>query len=366
VARSAGVAFLSINNKLNDCLNTAISRQVFPGCALAYVRGGESSVVTAGRLTYDDDAAPVTESTVYDCASITKAIPVSNLALWLIDRGRLRTDSRLIDFVPEYVGSFRDAILIRHLLTHTLDFDFRLSEYKDLPPEELLRTVLGVKMKGAPGEKFCYSNAASILLGLVVERASGRPLHTLAQEVFFDPLGMVDTTFFIDGGKRSRCAPTEIDPWRGRAVCGEVHDESACTLQKFMTPGSAGLFSTAGDLLKYIIMLIDGWGDFFSAETMESMQTDQIPNISDACTGLGWELNQEYMGKNRTPETFGKTGFTGCAVVVDRPGRAGFALLSNCTWPRRKPNRDMINEVRAEVGKAVLERKTGGAGGTTV
>jgi CubicO group peptidase (beta-lactamase class C family) len=340
---------MSTNTELTGYLNAAIGRQVFPGCALAYVRGGERSVVTAGRLTYDDDAAPVTESTVYDCASVTKAIPVSNLALWLIDRGRLRIDNLLIDFVPEYVGSFRDAILIRHLLTHTLDFDFRLSECKDLPPEELLRTILGVKMKEAPGEKFCYSNAASILLGLVVERASGKRLPALAREVFFDPLGMADTTFFVDENARSRCAPTEIDPWRGRAVCGEVHDESACTLQKIMTPGSAGLFSTAGDLLKYIIMLIDGWGDFFSSETMESMQTNRIPNISGACTGLGWELNQEYMGKNRTPGTFGKTGFTGCAAVVDRSRRSGFALLSNCTWPRRKPNRDMINEIRGAV-----------------
>jgi len=338
---------MSINTELTGYLNAAIRRQVFPGCALAWVSNGESSIITAGSRTYDDGDVQISENTLYDCASVTKAIPVSNLALWLIDRGKLSTDDRLIDFVPEYAGSFRDAVRIQHVLTHTLDFDFRLSGCKDLPPEELLHTILSVKMKCSPGEKFCYSNASSILLGLAVERASGKPLHTLAQEVFFDPLGMVDTTFFIDDDKRSRCVPTEIDPWRGRAVCGEVHDESAYTLQKIMTPGSAGLFSTAGDLLKYIKMLIDGWEPFFSEKTAESMQTNQIPHISGACTGLGWELNQEYMGKKRSPSTFGKTGFTGCAVVVDRPRRSGFALLSNYTWPKRKPNRDMINEVRA-------------------
>jgi len=345
---------MSINTELTGFLNAAIRRQVFPGCALALVSGGESSIITAGHRTYDDGGLPIYENTLYDCASVTKAIPVSNLALWLIDRGKLRTDDRLIDFVPEYTGSFRDAVHIQHLLTHTLDFDFRLSGCKDLPPDELLRTILNVKMKCAPGEKFCYSNASSILLGLAVERASGKPLHTLAQEVFFDPLGMVDTTFFINDEKRSRCVPTEIDPWRGRAVCGEVHDESAYTLQKIMTPGSAGLFSTAGDLLKYIKMLIDGWEPFFSQDTIMSMQTNQIPHISGACTGLGWELNQEYMGKKRSPETFGKTGFTGCTVVVDRPRRSGFALLSNYTWPKRKPDRDMINEVRAGAADIVF------------
>jgi len=344
--------------KLTEYLNDAIRRHVFPGCALACVYRGESFVITAGHHTYDYDndgssdnnrLIPVTENTLYDCASITKAIPVSNLALWLIDRGRLRINDQLINFVPEYSGSFRDAILIQHLLTHTLDFDFRLSECKDLPPEELLNTILNVSMKCAPGEKFCYSNAASILLGLVVERSGGKPLHTLAREVFFDPLGMVDTTFFIDDAMRTRCVPTEIDSWRGRTVVGEVHDESAYTLQKIMTPGSAGLFSTAGDLLKYVIMLIDGWEPFFSNRTIVSMQTNQIPHIRGACTGLGWELNQEYMGKNRSRQTFGKTGFTGCAVVIDMSKQSGFALLSNYTWPKRKPNRDMINEVRAGV-----------------
>ncbi len=128
---------MSIDTELTDCLNAAIRRQVFPGCALAWVSKGESSIITAGSRTYDDGDVPISENTLYDCASITKAVPVSNLALWLIDRGKLRTDDRLIDFVPEYVGSFRDAVRIQHLLTHTLDFDFRLSGCKDLPPEEL-------------------------------------------------------------------------------------------------------------------------------------------------------------------------------------------------------------------------------------
>lgn len=345
---------MSINTELTDCLNAAVRREIFPGCALAYISGGKEALITAGRHTYDADAPRISENSIFDCASVTKAIPVSNLALWLIDRGKLRADALLIDSVPEYAGSFRDAIRIEHLLTHTLDFDFRLSACKDMPPRELLGAILNVRMNSAPGEKFCYSNAASILLGLVVERSGGKPLQTLAQEIFFNPLDMADTFFIIDDETRPRCVPTEIDPWRGRAVRGEVHDESAYTLQKIMTPGSAGLFSTAGDLLKYIKMLIGGWERFFSKETMESMQTDKIPHIKDAHTAFGWELCQDYMGKNKTPSTFGKTGFTGCAVVVDKTKNAGFALLSNYTWPTRKPDRVLINEIRGAVADLVL------------
>jgi CubicO group peptidase (beta-lactamase class C family) len=343
-------------NKILDYLKSAIDRRIFPGCALGWVADGREAVVAVGRHTYDEGAPAVTEGSLFDCASVTKAIPVSCLALWMADRGALRLDDRLIDFVPEYRGSFRDDIRVRHLLTHTLDFDFRLSECKDMPPGQLLDSILNVKMKSAPGEKFCYANATSILLGMLLEKAGSKPLHALAQETFFDPLGMSDTTFFPAAAAAANCVPTEMDAWRGRVIKGEVHDESAWVLRKIMTAGSAGLFSTAPDLLKFIRMLLDGGQPFFSPATAEAMHTNQIPHISGQCTGLGWELNQEYMGAARTPSTIGKTGFTGCAVIMDRSRYAGLVLLSNCTWPTRKPNRDLINEVRGRVADLVFIR----------
>jgi len=335
-------------------LRAAINRRIFSGCAAGWIVDGQENVVAMGRHTYDEDAPPVTAESLFDCASVTKAIPVSCLALHMVDRGTLKLDDRLIDFVPEYCGSFRSDIRLKHLLTHTLDFDFRLSECKDMPPEKLLVSVLNVKMGSAPGEKFCYANATSILLGMLLEKASGKPLHVLAEETFFEPLGMHDTTFFPDDAEN--CVPTEIDDWRGRAIRGEVHDESAWTLRKIMTAGSAGLFSTAPDLLKFIRMLLNGGEPFFNPATVTAMHTNQIPHITDMCTGLGWELNQEYMGTTRTPSTFGKTGFTGCAVIMDRSRNAGLVLLSNCTWPARKPTRELINEARGRVADLALQR----------
>ncbi|MCL2689241.1 MAG: beta-lactamase family protein [Chitinispirillia bacterium] len=340
--------------KIEHCLQEAIKRQIFPGCAVGGMIGEEEFVVAAGHHTYDENAKKITQDSLFDCASVTKAIPVSTLALWLIDHKEIKLSDRLIDFVPVYNGSFRDEICLGHLLTHTLDFDFRLSEYKDLPAEKLLAAILNVKMKSRPGEKFCYANATSILLGMLIERVSGKPLHELAQEVFFDPLGMKNTTFFPKKADITNCVPTEIDPWRDRTILGETHDESAWVLRKIMTAGSAGLFSTAPDLMKFVRMLLDGREPFFKKRTMNAMHTNQILHIKDMSTGLGWELNQEYMGTKRTAQTFGKTGFTGCAVIADRSKNAGVVILSNYTWPRRKANRDLINEVRAQIADIVL------------
>jgi CubicO group peptidase (beta-lactamase class C family) len=346
-------------DKIADCLNSALARRVFPGCALGWFARGEEAVVTAGRYAYGndgiDDPPAVAENSLFDCASVTKAVPAGCLAAWLIGRGGMRLDDRLIDYVPEYRGSFRDAVRVKHLLTHTLDFGFRLSDCKGLPPEELLDRVIGANMNSAPGEKFCYANATSILLGMAIEAACGKSLHVLAKEVFFDPLGMNDTTFFPAAGVLAKCVPTEMDPWRGREIRGEVHDESAWALRGIMTAGSAGLFSTVRDMLKFVRMLLDGGELFFPREIAEAMHTNQIPHISGKTTGLGWELNQEYMGKNRTESTFGKTGFTGCSLTIDIARETGIVLLSNCTWPARKPNRDLINAVRGEVADLVWD-----------
>jgi len=356
-------------------LISAVERQVFPGCAVGWTVDGNSSIVTVGKHTYDVNSQAVTETSLFDCASVTKSIPVSTLALWMIDRGKLSIDNKLVDFVPEYRGSFRNDITIKHLLTHTLDFDFRLSEFKDLPPEELLDAILSVKMKSPPGEKFCYANATSILLGMVIESISAKSLHLLAKETFFDPLGMANTTFFPEENVICRCVPTENDPWRGRIIQGEVHDESAWALRGIMTAGSAGMFSTVADLLKFVGMLVGGDSErpgaddpngvqqiiggstsssFFKPETVRAMHTNQIPHINGQQAGLGWELNQEYMGTKRTPSTIGKTGFTGATVIMDIPQNAGLVLLSNYTWPTRKPNRDLINEVRAGIADLIL------------
>ena len=68
------------------------------------------------------------------------------------------------------------------------------------------------------------------------------------------PLGMADTRFRPPPELRERIAPTEEDPWRGRLVRGEVHDENAFALGG-VAP-HAGLFSTAGDLVRWAALLM--------------------------------------------------------------------------------------------------------------
>jgi CubicO group peptidase (beta-lactamase class C family) len=353
-----------MNRKIVDFFKYCIGEKIFPGCVAGTLSGGGAGEITAaGHFTYDPASPKVTEDTVYDVASITKAIPTACLALKLIEAGTITTETRCIDFVPEIAGPHREQICVKHLLTHTLDFDLRLSEQRDRSPQDILNAIFTAKLRTPPGTVYNYANATSVLLGLLVERAAGgRRLDTLAEETFFYPLGMKSTGFFPDTAVKKRTAPTEVDPWRGREIRGEVHDESAWALRPAVVAGSAGLFSTVPDLLVFCRMLLNrGEYDgvrFFKRETVALMHANALPPAlaAQGCSAaLGWELdNKKYMGSTRTTATFGKTGFTGCTVMVDPSRGTGLVLLTNHTYPRRRTEKDTINGVRSRLAEMVL------------
>jgi CubicO group peptidase (beta-lactamase class C family) len=349
---------------INQRLERAIAEKAFPGCVAGIVRtNGDRMVIPCGAYTYDRGATPMTEDSLFDVASITKAIPTSSLALTLIEKGALSLNDRLIDYVPELSMTARDRVLIRHLLTQTLNFGFRLSNYKDCTSEQLLKVICSTEFLDAPGTSFYYTNATSILLGLVIDRLSGKSLASYADEVLFGPLSMTRTTFFPESHGKENIVPTEFDAWRGRLIQGEVHDESAFTLRDKMVAGSAGLFSTVPDILNFLEMLLRGGESrgkrFLLPQTLEAIQTNQV-TLPGVCTGLGWELCQSrYMGKRCTPRTFGKTGFTGSVCMVDCGKGVGFTLLSNYTFPKRKPDMAMINSVRSDCADIVFSKRNG-------
>jgi len=340
-------------------LQSAIDARVFPGCVAGIYFRNRSHVIALGRLTYDSDSPSVTEETIYDVASITKVIPVSSLALKLLNDHKISVSDQLVRYFPQFSGSYRENILIQHLLTQTLSFKFRLSDCKEMASSEIMQKILTADFDYPPGTCFSYANATSILLGLVLENCTGKTLEQAAAEYFFEPLGMNKTSFDVSKLDHDSIAPTEIDSWRGKLIRGEVHDESAWVLRPKIV-GSAGLFTTVPDLLTFVQMLIEGgiYGGrrFFDPETISQMYTNQLCG-KDQWTGLGWELNQKsFMGRLCSEFAFGKTGFTGCSVVIDPLKKAGIVLLSNHTYPQRRSNRDTINEIRCKLADNVWRK----------
>jgi CubicO group peptidase (beta-lactamase class C family) len=350
-----------MEKRIKSRVNKALNEKLFPGCVVGAVKGENKLVLPFGRFTYEKGSRETQKESIFDVASVTKSIPTASLALKLIEDGKLKLDDKVIKYIPEINNSYRQDVLIKHLLTHTIFYDkVHLSSLKDKEPEEILNMILNFEYQNPPGEKYAYTNTNAVLLGMIIEKLSGRCLGEYAKETFFKPLGMTRTSFNTGIHDKSEIVPTEFDKWRGRLIQGEVHDESAWKIGKKQFVGSAGLFTTVPDLLIFLEMLISG-GEYkgiryFKPNTVEMMHTNQIGHLGRN-HGLGWELYQRrYMGTRAGPNTFGKTGFTGCVVVCDVKRKMGMVLLSNYIHPSRKGKTwEDLNELRRDIADIVFE-----------
>lgn len=327
-----------MENKFKHLLEKYQQENLFPGAVAAWKTPQSTGVTAIGQVTYDSSSTNVTPQTLYDVASITKSIPTSCLAIFLAEQGRLDLEALVTHYLSDYRGEYADQLTVRHLVEFRAPFALQLSQLKTLPAEDLLEKILTAPMLQPPGGEPAYINTTSILLTLVIEAVTDESIDSLADTLFFAPLSMADTTF---SPPAHRTAPTEIDPWRHRPVRGEVHDESAWKLQEIMVPGSAGLFSTAPDLLTFATMLLHHGtihqNTFFSPHSVEQMRT-----------GLGWERRAEWMG-TAPAGTFGKTGFTGCCIVINEKNQTTGVLLSNSIWPQRSiEKQDKLKKLRQE------------------
>jgi len=337
-------------------LDRYLAEKAFPGGVLAV--GQDSALVQLqpfGKLSYDENAAPVQASTIYDLASLTKVVATTTMAMILVDEGKLSLAKPVRDFIPAFHGGDKDRVTVWHLLTHSSGIDWWAPLYKEARTREaFIQRIVAMDLKFAPGSKSVYSDLGILLLGEILERVAGEPLQVFVQKRLFDPLGMKDTMFRPPAELLPRIAPTERDPWRGRVVHGEVHDENAYALGGIAP--HAGLFSTAPDLSRFAQMLLNGGvydhHRIVSRETLELFT--RRAGVPDSSRALGWDTPSEGSsgGTLLSARAFGHTGFTGTSIWLDPERRLFIILLTNRVHPTRENN--LIRQVRPAVADAVV------------
>lgn len=348
-----------MEESISRLMKQAIEAHVFPGAVVGWIQDDSLNILPFGHATYENDSPKIQADSVYDLASITKAVPTNTLAIKLIEQGRLREDDKVIDYIPELQNQYREEVLIHHLLTFTVIFDFpgRLSSYAERGPDAVLDMLFTSELTNPPGQKYEYQNAAIILLTVVIERITGKSLDVLADELLFKPLEMSHTSFYPESLQNVLIPPTEINT-RG-LVQGVVHDETAAAFHKEKRiAGHAGLFSNAQDLLTFGRMLMnDGTINGKVILSPESVKKIKTEVINDGQFGMtpGWETNQhDYMSSRLSPLIYGKDGFTGTLMLVDPVKHRCLVMLSNCTFPKRPLDREPIKRVQRELAEIVL------------
>lgn len=347
---------------VRDYLESQAAAGAFPGAVLVVGVDGRVAFRAAVGVFGQDDPRPVSDTTIYDLASLTKVIGLTTATMLLVAEGRLALDDRVADHLPTFVGPQKDAVRVRHLLTHTSGMEPWMPLHLETASrEEALARVNGAPLLHGPGERYAYSDLGAIVLTQIVEAVADEPLDRLLARLVFEPLGMRDTRFLPPAAWRDRIAPTERDPWRNRLLQGEVHDENAARLGG--VSGHAGLFSSARDLAVFAQWLLHSYHNRVPDEASPHLPSAVVREFTRKQVGparstraLGWDTPSPNGGGSAghllSPASFGHTGFTGTSIWIDPEQEIFFLLLTNRVHPTRSNN--AIRRVRVVVADSVV------------
>ncbi len=334
--------------RVDRILADAIEGGTTPGAAIAIGRHGRLVRLRGiGRLDWAEESSIVTDSSLYDLASLTKVIATTTAVMGLVDEGRVQLDHLVGDYLPEWSRGWKASITIRDLLLHRSGLPPFRPFWRELEGKAAYREAIAhLEVTYPPRSRTVYSDIGLIVLSFVVEQITGGSLNGHVQEAFFNPLHMRDTRFNPRVALRYRIAPTEMDTvFRHRHLVGEVHDENAYALGG--VAGHAGLFSSVRDLARFGNWILaaarEGRG-LSDAVTLPSEMPSPATvaeftrrSGGEASRALGWDTpsGRSSAGRFFGPEAFGHTGFTGTSIWVDPELDLFVVLLTNRVNPTR-------------------------------
>src|SRR5258708_1847564 len=175
----------NIDSATSD-LRRAVAQRVIPGAVLAVGKRGRI-VETAGfgRGGWKDSDDPVSpDSTVYDLASLTKAVATTPAVLLLVQDGRITLDEPVQKWLPEFQGRWKERVTWRHLLTHTSGLPPG-TKVRGRAPGQRLENVIETPLGEPPGIDVQYSDVSFIVLWKAAERVAGEPLPAFLERRLF-------------------------------------------------------------------------------------------------------------------------------------------------------------------------------------
>lgn len=329
---------LEIRHELDSLIGLGIRSGAFAGAVAAVGCEGKTIFLRAyGHCSILPARQKMGQDMLFDLASVTKVVATTCSVMKLVDDGKLSLSDKVRTYLPEFGVNGKNDVTVGNLLTHTSG----LPEWSDLylrcsTRSGILREVCSSDLIQPIGKSVRYSDLGFIVLGEVVERAAGMRLDLYANREIFSPLAMKQTMFNPRRSLISRCVPTEYSNWRLRILRGEVHDENAYAMEG--VSGHAGLFSTAGDLLRFGAMVYQ-LGEFkakriLNPESVRAMAANQTVGLNDK-RGFGWAFEPEFTGKARDWQ-IGHNGYTGTSTAISFNKGAFAALLTNRVHPVRE------------------------------
>ncbi len=373
-AAAAGFSAVGLA-RVDSTIEAAIRDEATPGAALAIGRHGEIVRLRGyGHLSWNGDSDAVTDSTLYDIASLTKVVGTTSAIMLLVERGQLDLDRPIYHYLPfwPYQGD-HGRITLRHLLSHTSGLPAGANLWTTPGRTEKIERIAQMQLTSEPGTLTRYSDLGMIVAAAVIEAVAAERLDDFLYREVFRPLGLRETRFnprssvmdeavigratqlirlpvpsvffgpfqviaswmprIPETAQRIpsyRIAPTERGTPRGY-----VHDQNAAAMDG--VTGHAGLFSSARDLA------------IFAEAMLEALHGDDLPMMKAATVNqflqtpsdprrraVGWDVargEKSSAGDYFSDASFGHTGFTGTSIWIDPKRDLFVVLLTNRLHP---------------------------------
>lgn len=342
--------------RARQVLKDHIRSKTTPGATAVVVVGDRIGQTFAeGRHTYDPDSPAVRVDDRYDLASLTKLV-TTTACLLLEEERRISLDDPVSEWVPDFDRDGRGSVTLRHLLAHCSGLPAHRPLYETCrTPDDALEAVCRTPLESTPGTMTTYSDLGFILLGAVLERASGMAMDSLVGERVLDPMGMRQTGYRPAADLLSRIPPTEADG--EEPIHGVVHDDNTRAIGG-VAP-HAGLFGPATDVARLVMAYLnDGRLDGEQVLPEDGVRGYVArANLVEASTrALGWDTVSESgssAGQYFSLRSFGHLGFTGTSVWADPEQKLGVILLTNRVHSTY--NNDGIRRLRPEFHDAIRE-----------
>ena len=368
----------------------AILGNITPGVQVLVARKGKVIYQKSfGYHSYRKDTK-VKNSDIYDVASLTKIIATLPNVMQKYDAGKINLETQLGQMIPQTVGTNKDSIKLKDLLSHyarlkawipfykvTLDsstnplkkfykksysdnFKLQVSENLFLRNDyndTILKTIIDSKLNDK--KEYVYSDFTFILLKEYLEKENNKTLDKIADENFFSKLGM-NNTLFNPLRKLDMCVipPTETDKYfRHTVVQGYVHDMAAA--MQGGVAGHAGLFSNTIDVAKMMQLYLNkgnyGGVQYFSEKTFNDFNTCYFCPEGNR-RGLGFDKPQLDKVNPVSMSSFGHTGFTGIMTWADPETEIIYVFMSNRTYPDANATNELSKQnIREDIQKIIQQ-----------
>ena len=391
---------LKINDQklieIDSIVHHAIVNEAMPGCQILAAKDGHVFYQKSfGYHTYDSSSKKVSNTDIYDLASITKIASSAMTLMKLESEGKFSVDSTLGIYLPKMLDSsdykhlkIKDVLTHQAGLTSWIPFFFNTLEdgkpsyalYSKFPSsihknrvakdlyildsyrDSIFNTILNTKLKRK--KKYKYSDLGYYFVNEIISEITGQSQDVYIEEIY-DQMGLKNIGYCPrNKWSTDRVPPTENDTlFRKQLVHADVHDQGAALLGG--VGGHAGLFSNSNDLAVIMQLFLNrgtyGSDTIFKKEMIDKYTSAPFYETNDNRRGIAFDKPVRNGAGGPTCfecmslSSFGHSGFTGNLTWADPESGLIYVFLSNRVYPDAENHKLITMNIRTEVMQVITD-----------